>query len=121
MRSSLDLEKFLQMKSKGYDSIAICTAIIAFYVHRNSKVTMDQIAKYCSEGNINSEQFLWRAINEHVDMAHKQKRFYRELELLSEIDRLERILGQKNRSLWKRIWDCLSNSFRGVVSKAVKD
>ena len=81
---------------------AVATVLIAHFVHRDSKITLDKIANYCIGDNMNSERFLWRAINEHVDNAHKIYSLNKKIGALQcEIDRLKR----RHPPLWKRIWN----------------
>ena len=90
--------KFLLMG--GNDAAA--TLLIANYVCRDSKVTLDKIANYCIDGNMNSERFLYRAINEHVENMDRIYSLNKEIGALTfEIERLKR----KHQPLWQRIWN----------------
>ena len=81
---------------------AAATLLIANYVCRDSKVTLDKIANYCIDGNMNSERFLYRAINEHVDNVYKITSLNMEIGALeAEIERLKR----KQQPLWQRMWN----------------
>ena len=79
------------------NSLPISTFMIAYFVNRDSKVTLDKIAKYCADANMTPEIYLYRAINEHVDSRYKIT------ELKLENDRLNKALVRKRFPFWKRI------------------
>ena len=79
---------------------AAATLLIANYVCRDSKVTLDKIADYCIDGNMNCEHFLYRAINEHVDNAYQLTKLKIAIaDMKAELER-ER---QKLLPFWKRV------------------
>ena len=78
------------------NDVAIATYLITYFVNRNSKVTLDQIATYCVNGNINPGQFLYRAINEYVESR------YQITALILENDKLRKALARRKWSWWHR-------------------
>ena len=54
-----------------YNGEQISTFLIAYFVNRDSKVTLDKIAKYCADANMSVEHYLYRVINEHVDNVYQ--------------------------------------------------
>lgn len=79
------------------NSVPISTFMIAYFVNRDSKVTLDKIANYCADANMSPESYLHRAINEYVDSRYKIT------ELKQENDRLNKALVRKRFPIWKRI------------------
>ena len=79
------------------NSVPISTFMIAYFVNRDSKVTLDKIARYCADANMNPEMYLHRVINEYVDSR------YEITELKQENDRLNKALVRKRFPFWKRI------------------
>ena len=81
------------------NSVPISTFMIAYFVNRDSKVTLDKIARYCADANMSPERYLHRAINEYVDSRYKIT------ELKQENDRLSKALERKRLPFWKRIME----------------
>lgn len=82
------------------NSVQISTFMIAYFVNRDSKVTLDKIARYCVDANMNPEKYLHRAINEHVDNVYKITELKTAIaDMKAELER-ER---QKLLPLWKRV------------------
>ena len=83
------------------NSVPISTFMIAHFVNRDSKVTLDKIARYCADANMTPEIYLYRAINEHVD------NIYTLTELKIAIADLKAELEREHQKLlpfWKRLW-----------------
>ena len=80
-----------------HNSVPISTFMIAYFVNRDSKVTLDKIARYCADANMSPDHYLHRAINEYVDCRYKIT------ELKQENDRLNKALVRKRFPFWKRI------------------
>ena len=53
------------------NSIDFSAVLIAYYVNRDSKVSMNQIVDYCAQQKITPENFLWRCINNYVDRVFR--------------------------------------------------
>ena len=82
------------------NSVPISTFMIAYFVNKDSKVTLDKIANYCVDANINPERFLYQAINEFVDKTYELTTLKIGIkELKAELER-ER---QKRLPLWRRL------------------
>ena len=45
------------------NSVQISTFMIAYFVNRDSKVTLDKIARYCADANMSPEHYLYIALS----------------------------------------------------------
>lgn len=81
------------------NSTPISTFMIAYFVNRDSKVTLDKIARYCADANMNPEMYLYRAINEYLDSRYKIR------QLKQENERLSKALQHRRLPFWKRIME----------------
>lgn len=79
------------------NSVQISTFMVVYFVNRDSKVTLDKIARYCADANMSPEHYLHRAINEYVDSRYKIT------ELKQENDRLSKALEHIRLPFWKRM------------------
>ena len=84
------------------NGVQISTFMIAYFVKRDSKVTLDKIARYCADANMTVEHYLYRAINEYVDNAYKITSLQIAIADLKDVCERER---QKLLPFWKRLWE----------------
>ena len=90
----------------------ISTFLIAYFVKRDSKVTLDKIAKYCADANMSVEHYLYRVINEHVDNVYQLTEIKIAIaDMKSAIEREQ----QKLLPLWKRVL----GMFKRMICKGV--
>ena len=87
----------------------ISTFLIAYFVKRDSKVTLDKIAKYCADANMSAHHYLYRVINEHVDNVYQLTEL--KIAIADMKDELERE-RQKLLPFWKRMLGLFKQLFK---------